>query len=167
MHCAFCGARNPTGAVDCTQCGANLAEAAARAKGRVIGAHREGPVPDVACPSCGAINPATALKCAKCGASMAQPVAPVAAPAAPGRGCGPIAIIGGVVAIGIIAALIFLLTKTSDVVGKVQAVNWMRSVAVQALGPVTHQTWRDEVPRDARLGGLCAEGAPHPKAADV
>ena len=153
VHCAYCGARNPAGSEVCTQCGANLAEAAARAAGQVLGAHRAEPVPDIACPSCGAPNPATALKCAKCGASMAvPPVAAVATAAPSGRGCGPIAIAGGIVAIGVIAALIFLLTKTSDVVGTVKDVTWMRSVAVEALGPATYQTWRDQVPRDATLG---------------
>jgi len=153
VHCAYCGARNPAGATVCTQCGANLAEAAARAAGRVLGAHRAEPMADVACPACGAMNPATALKCSKCGASMAQP-GPITAPAtsAAGRGCSPIAIIGGIVAIGVIAALIFVLTRTSDVVGKVQGVSWMRSVAVEALGPATYQTWRDQVPRDGRIG---------------
>jgi ribosomal protein L40E len=156
VHCAYCGARNPAGAEVCTQCGANLAEAAARAAGKVLGAHRAEPVPDVICPSCGAPNPATALKCTKCGASLAQPAAPVTQPAATGRGCRPIAIVGGVVALGIIAALIFLVTKTSDVVGTVRDVSWMRSVAIEALGPATYQTWRDQVPRDARPG-RCVE----------
>ena len=152
VHCAYCGARNPAGATVCTQCGANLAEAAARAAGRVLGAHRAEPMADVACPACGAMNPATALKCSKCGASMAQP-GPITAPAtsAAGRGCSPIAIIGGIVAIGVIAALIFVLTRTSDVVGKVQGVSWMRSVAVEALGPATYQTWRDQVPREGKI----------------
>ena len=153
VHCAFCGARNPAGSKICTQCGADLAEAAARASGKVVGAFRDKPAPDVACPSCGAMNPATALKCAKCGASLAQPApAPVAAAPARSRSCAPIAIVGGVVVVGIIALLIFLLTKTSDVIGKVQAANWERRVAIEALQPVTHQAWRDEVPADGVLG---------------
>ncbi len=161
VHCAYCGARNPAGSEICTQCGANLAEAAARAKGRVLGALRDKPAPDVPCPSCGATNPATALKCAKCGASMAKPrPAPAPVAAAKGRGCGPIPIIGGVVLVGIIAAFIFLLTKTSDVVGQVQGLNWTRSVAVEALGPVTHQTWREDVPRDGVLG-RCTQKVHH------
>ena len=160
VHCAFCGARNPAGATICTQCGADLAEAAARASGRVMGAHRDAPAPDVPCPSCGAPNPATALKCAKCGASLAQPLPTPAQPAPARRGCGPIAIVGGVVLVGIVAALVFLLTKTDDVVGKVQATSWTRNIAIEAFGPVTRQTWRDEVPGDGVLG-RCTQKVHH------
>ena len=161
VHCAYCGARNSADASVCTQCGADLSEAAARTSGRVIGAFRSEAQPDVTCPSCGAANPATALKCVRCGSSLAAPVpSPVTEVSAPGRGAGVLLLVGGIAVVGIIAALIFLVTKTSDVLGTVQNVRWMRSIAVEALLPVTHQAWRDEVPRGAELG-RCVERVHH------
>jgi len=60
--------------------------------------------------------------------------------------------VGGITLVGIVAALLFLITKTSDVLGTVQSVSWMRSITVETLLPATYQTWREEVPYDAELG---------------
>ena len=45
VHCPYCGARNPGDAEFCGGCGGNLAEAAARESGRVVGSHRDKPAP--------------------------------------------------------------------------------------------------------------------------
>lgn len=164
VHCAYCGARNPATAETCTQCGADLTAAEARASFGVLGAHRDKPAADVPCPSCGALNPATAHDCAQCGASMARPkprprVARRAAQARQG-GCGWVAyaIIGGVILLA--AILFFLSTRTTDVVGRVTSVGWTRSIAIQGLRPVTHEDWRDDVPSDGVVG-KCTSKAHH------
>lgn len=161
VHCAFCGARNPAGAESCTQCGANLAEAEARARGRVVGAHRAKRAPDIACPSCGALNPANAHECAKCGASMArrERVVRRAAPSKQSnwRLIGAI-ILGG---IALLCVVFFILSsRTKDVTGKVQSVSWTRSIAIEELGPVAHEDWRSQIPSEADVGS-CTKKAHH------
>jgi len=164
VHCAYCGARNPAGAEICTQCGAELTEAVARASGRVLGAHRTGPVKQVPCPSCGAQQPATALKCSQCGASMAQPKpAPrKTAPAKRSRARWVGGVISAVMLLACLGAILFFIlsTRTQDVVGSVQAVSWTRSIAIEELGPVTAQGWRDEIPAGAVLG-TCTQKVHH------
>jgi ribosomal protein L40E len=164
IHCPYCEARNPADAEVCTQCGGDLTEGAARASGRVVGAHQTGPVEDVPCPACGAPNPATALKCSQCGASMARrkPKSQPAAPT-PKKGVGVGGIIAAVFAIVGCLGLIFFLVlsnRTSDVIGSVEAVEWTRSIAIEELGPVTHEDWRDQVPSGAVLG-TCTEKVHH------
>src|SRR5512136_2916222 len=51
VHCPFCGTRNAAGSTTCSQCGADLKEAAARQTGRVLGALQTGPVAEIPCPS--------------------------------------------------------------------------------------------------------------------
>ncbi len=160
-HCPYCGARNPARAETCTQCGGDLTDATARAAGQVLGAHRDKAAKDVPCPSCGAMNPGTALKCSQCGASMAQPKPkprvkkPTKRPSS-----GPVAFIAGGAALVLIALFIFLATRTSDVIGIVESVSWTRTIAIEALGPATHEDWRDEIPTDAVVG-TCTEKVHH------
>lgn len=84
IHCGYCGARNPSGAPTCSQCGADLSEGARRQAGRELGVAIK--QPDVACPNCGQINPGVNVKCANCGASLphaaAAPPPPAPAPVA-------------------------------------------------------------------------------------
>lgn len=162
VHCAFCGARNPAGAEVCTQCGADLREGVARASGRVLGAHRTGPVEQVPCPSCGALNPETAHKCSQCGASMARPKPkperPVSVPQK--KSFRPVGCIVGIALILVVALFFILSNRTEDVVGSVEAVSWTRSIAIEGLGPVTHEDWRDEIPSDAVIG-TCKQKVHH------
>ncbi len=161
VHCAFCGARNPAGAESCTQCGADLTAAEARARGRVVGAHRAKRAPDVACPSCGALNPANAHECAKCGASMARRER-VARKATPSK-TSNWRLIGAVVlgGIALLCVVFFILSsRTKDVTGKVQSVSWTRSIAIEELGPVEHEDWRSQIPSDANIGS-CTQKAHH------
>lgn len=162
VHCAFCGARNPATAESCTQCGADLREAEARAHGGVLGAHRDGPAQQVPCPSCGTLNPATALECSQCGASMARPERRVSRQTAASRpsGCSLplIAIVSGII---LVAAVLFMLSRrTTDVFGRVEDVTWTRSVAIMGLGPVSREDWFDEVPSDASIG-TCTQKVHH------
>lgn len=163
VHCGYCGARNPAGTETCTQCGADMSEGQARASGQVIGAHRDKPAEEVPCPSCGALNPATAHKCSQCGASMARTEPePAQQPAqAPKKGgCGPLVYVAGAAVILLIALGVFLTRPSSDIAGAVEAVDWTRSIAIEALSPVTREDWREEIPSEAVIG-TCKQEVHH------
>ncbi len=160
VQCAYCGATNPATAKNCRQCGADLTGEKARAAGQVLGAFRDQPAAPLKCPSCGVDNPATALKCAKCGAPLMQPKPEAIQPAAksPFSMAIVLAIIAGVCLFG--AALIFLSTRTTDTIGEVRSLSWRRVIAIEALGPVTREAWRDEVPAGSRIG-QCSKRVHH------
>ncbi len=154
IHCPYCGTRNPAGATVCSNCMGDLTDAAARAKGRVVGKYKKEAAPDVACPYCGTMNPATAYNCSNCNASLRQPPPSQAAaqPPPPRRKMGVGAIIAIVALIGlcIFAASLFL--RTDDVNGRVAAVEWTRSIAIEALVPVQRSAFRDEIPAGTAVG---------------
>jgi ribosomal protein L40E len=177
VHCPYCEARNPVGAKFCGGCGGDLAGAKAREAGKVLGAFRPGAAAPVNCPSCGTANPASATKCSNCGASLAGRAAQTPAPtppAADGRKL-PLGILGlGLLLLcGLAAVVLYLLTgRTRDLVGQVQSVTWTRSVAIEALGPVEHQAWRDEIPSGVQIGSCGLEyrltqNQPAPNATEV
>jgi len=152
IQCVYCGTTNPATAKKCKQCGAELTEGKARAAGQVLGGFRDQPAPPLKCPSCGTENPATALKCAKCGSALLQPKPQAAPPAAKGKF--PVGILIAVL-LGICAlagVFMALSARTTDAVGEVRNLSWKRTIAIEALSPVTRQTWRDEVPANAPLG---------------
>jgi ribosomal protein L40E len=165
VHCAFCGTRNPAGATTCSQCGADLKQAAQREAGRVVGAFSTGPVKQVACRRCGTMNPETALKCAQCGAPTA------AAQAAPVPAQPPSAVKGmplGIIIIAVVGLLclcaiigfMIMSSRTEGQNGVVQSVHWMTSLAIMARQPVQHQDWQNEIPADAQVGN-CTEKVHH------
>ncbi len=170
IHCPYCGTRNAAGAQRCKQCGGDLVGGKVRASGQVVGAFRTGPAQPVNCPACGAGNSGTALKCAQCGASLAQarpqPQAqpqPAFVPASKGRGglfvgCAVVLVIALCAALGI--AFSGILTPAKDASGQVRSVAWTRTIAIEALAPVTHEDWRDSVPAGAVLG-RCTEKYHH------
>ena len=161
IHCPYCGARNPADAKTCSQCSGDLTEGQARETGAVVGAHRDQPAPEIACPSCGAMNPATTLHCSKCGAPLGEKQQPVPVTKQPATsGCSPVLYAVGAVGIAIIALIIFLLVRTKDVVGTVEAASWTRSIAIEAFGPADYEGWLDEIPNDAEVGD-CAEKVHH------
>ena len=156
IHCPYCGARNPGNATSCSQCGGDLSEGARRAKGKVLGAHQAGPVPDVTCPHCGATNPAVATKCSSCGGDLERE-RPVSRPAPSKPRKQPTPLVVGIVLAALLACFLavyfIFLRGSSEVVAIVQDVEWTYEIAIEELGPVTHEDWRDEVPSNARLGG--------------
>jgi predicted nucleic acid-binding Zn ribbon protein len=159
IHCAYCGTRNPATAKTCKQCGADLGEGKARSAGQVLGAYRDKPAPPVTCPSCGASNPATARKCSQCGETLIkepQPAARPAPPVAPRFNLGLLlaVILAGIV--GIAALVLILGSRTTEQIGQVTGVNWRRTIAIEALVPVTRETWRDELPSGVEAG-RCAD----------
>jgi ribosomal protein L40E len=152
IQCGYCGTANSAAAKKCKQCGADLVEGKARAAGQVLGGFRAAPAPPLKCPSCGTENPATALKCAKCGSALLQPKPKAAA--APVKGGLPVGIVVAVLlAMCVFAGAMLLLgSRTTDTVGQVSEVNWRRTIAVEALVPVTRENWRDEIPAGTRIG---------------
>lgn len=158
VHCPYCGARNPAGATVCTQCGGDLAEAARREAGTVLGAFRSGPAGEAVCPSCGSPNPDTAHTCANCGASLAQPTPEPAAarPAPPVAARKPnrlVAILGALLlcVCGGAAIFLFLSSSTETTKGAVQQVGWAREVAIERLQPVQHEAFQDDIPAGAQI----------------
>jgi DNA-directed RNA polymerase subunit RPC12/RpoP len=168
VHCYYCGTRNPATSKACSQCGADLTQATARASGQVLGAQQIGPAQPIECPSCGTPNAPDASKCIQCGASLvepelAKPASPTFSSAIPDpakKSSIPLfAIIGGVVLLLVVAACIgffVLFSRTTDVTAKVETITWKRSVRIEQLVPITGEDWRDEIPVGAVVGN-CTE----------
>lgn len=161
VHCYYCGTRNPATAKTCSQCGADLTQATARTAGQVLGAHHTGPVEPITCPSCGASNEPNAAKCVQCGASLAQPKPkPVPAATVPAKPGGPglplILIVALVVLIGACIFFFVFTTRTTDISGTVDSVDWSRTIFIEQLVPVSGQAWRDQIPAGAVVGN-CQE----------
>jgi membrane protease subunit (stomatin/prohibitin family) len=156
IHCAFCGTRNLAGAKICTQCGADLSQGVRRQAGQVVGAFQAGPARQVTCPSCGSMNPENALKCAQCGAVLAPKPTPASQPAAPPRKVNPLWIGLGIAAVLLclcaIVVPMILASRTEAQTGVVESVQWISSIDIEALQPVSLQGWMDEIPSDATVG---------------
>lgn len=158
-HCPYCNARNANDAKFCGACGGDLSDAAVRESGRVVGAHHNGPIPDVNCPACGTANPGSNKVCSNCGSSLTrEPVEkpePVPQPKpSPARKGASMGLILGVGAICLIAAVaIFMLFfKTEELIGRVESVQWERSIPIEALALVEREDWFDAIPSDAEAG---------------
>lgn len=77
--------------------------------------------------------------------------APKPGPARKGISMG--AIIGiGAICILAFAAIYFLFIRTEDLVGRVEGLQWERSIPIEALMLVERQDWLDEIPSDAEMG---------------
>ncbi len=160
IHCPYCGTRNPASAKICSHCGGDLIEGEKRASGRVLGAFKTSPIVMMSCPNCGTKNPDTAGTCSNCGASLRtaekdhqEPASLSAAPKPKARKGVPIAIIAIVLLVcGALAVFAILSMRTEAVTGTVQSVSWQRSIPIEALVPVDHQDWRDQIPQGAVVG---------------
>ncbi|RMG90082.1 MAG: zinc ribbon domain-containing protein [Chloroflexi bacterium] len=162
IHCPYCGTRNPAKATVCSQCGGDLTEGTKRKTGQVIGAYSDAPAPDVTCPYCGTPNPATALRCQNCSGSLADKAEEAAHPQPKTKSsrsgvAGALILIGLLVLCGIFALLLF---RTEEINGRVTDIMWERTIVIEALGPATFETWRDEIPADASIGA-CTERIHH------
>jgi hypothetical protein len=65
--------------------------------------------------------------------------------------CAVLAVIGIIALIAIIW-LFSVLTHTDAVTGSVQAINWNRVIAIEAVRTVSHQDWKTEIPSSAKIG---------------
>jgi len=167
IHCAFCGARNPADADTCSQCGADLKEGKRREAGRVVGAYKVTPVRQIQCPNCNAENPETAMKCTQCGAPLGRAAVPAPSPVPVAQaaqkpnwlmiGLGAFLVL---LCLCVIGAYIWMSSPRESQTGVVESAKWTTVVVIEALQPVTHETWRDEIPEGAELGS-CDEKVHH------
>ena len=128
IHCPYCETRNPAGSTVCKQCGGSLAEGVVRASGHIVGA------------------PPTTRPPAEPRAAP-RPVAPKA------KGL-PWYLFAGLAVLLLVCCVgAYLLTRPSkDINSVVRDVSWERRISIEALQPVSHEDWRDEIPSDAELG---------------
>lgn len=160
IHCPFCGTRNPSDAVICSQCGGDLKEGVKREAGRVVGSYAAVPVKEIPCPNCNALNPETETMCKNCGAPLGResvspkPSEPVSTVP---KSRSNLFIYGTVAAlillcICVIAGIIYASSPRETQQANVQSVNWQTFVAIEELRPVTRQTWEDQIPAGAEIG---------------
>lgn len=185
IHCPFCGTRNPADATTCIQCGGDLEEGLRRESGQVIGAYQTEAVPvqNVPCPNCGTSNPNTNLTCSACGARLqTEPAVPIVEglnpPGAPVkksyRNVAGIVIVGLVI-LCVLVVIVYLVSsalRQQSLTGQVESVSWLRSIAILELGDVTRQTWKSDLPSNARVGSCemrynRTESMPVPNATEV
>ncbi len=162
IHCYYCGTRNPATAETCSQCGSPLNEGTRRSAGKVVGAHRTGPVKPVVCDNCQTENEPNAPMCVSCGTPLKAPKPkakpkPTPRPTAKKSSSGGRAVFGifGILMLFIVVGcgiFFFFSFQTSEVTGQVSNINWSRSVAVEGLAPVGYSGWIDQIPGDATVG---------------
>ncbi|MBP7691928.1 MAG: zinc ribbon domain-containing protein [Anaerolineales bacterium] len=164
IHCPYCGTRNAGDAKVCTRCNGDLTKGEKREAGQVVGAYQPGAAAPVQCAGCGTANPAAAARCQACGRPLgADAPPPMAAPASaaapasrrPARANWVVAVTGVVAALLCVCVggfLIYQSLNTTDVTGTVQAVQWERSIGIEALVTVQRQAWEDQLPADAQVG---------------
>jgi hypothetical protein len=126
IHCPYCETRNPAGSTVCSQCGGSLAEGIVRDSGHIVGAP---PKPRVA------PRPAPQSVVSKA------------------KGL-PWYLFAGLAVLLLVCCVgAYLLTRPSqDINGVVRDISWERRISIEALRPVSHEDWRDEIPSDAQLG---------------
>ncbi|MCZ2289504.1 MAG: zinc ribbon domain-containing protein [Anaerolineales bacterium] len=148
IHCGFCGARNPSTAATCSQCGGDLKEGKARQAGREL--KPEASVAEVKCGNCGEMNPSTRTMCVKCGAPL--PRAGVGAEAQANAGAGApastsaakrkfpwIAVAGVVACLAVVCVGMYMLFAPSkSLQASVSDVYWQTSVPVQEIQAVRY-----------------------------
>ncbi|MEX1018448.1 MAG: zinc ribbon domain-containing protein [Litorilinea sp.] len=154
IHCPYCNARNRADATICVQCGGDLTDGAARTEGQVIGALQNDPAAQIACRVCGAENPASAYTCKSCGAPLRATAAePKPEPEKSKGGCSwvAIAVVLGVIGLIIFGVFYFFTGSAETVDATVVEARWSRTIEVEALMPVAHEAWREDIPQDATL----------------
>jgi ribosomal protein L40E len=159
IHCPYCNARNPAGSKFCGACGGDQSRAKARASGGVVGAFSQAAVAatPVVCPSCGSSNAAGASDCSKCGTVLAGVKSSVPLPAAKtapasSRKLYGILAVAGLLVVCVIGGILWLASRTEGVTASVANVEWTRSVAIEAIGPVEREGWWDQIPSGAQQG---------------
>ena len=161
IHCAYCGARNPSTATACSQCGADLSEGKARQAGGEIDLSA-GKLENVTCTNCGTVNPGTNVNCLKCGAPLPRPARPIPAMPASTTVMGAAAkgakkkpnwlLLGGIGAalvICFVAVLMLFVFPSQSVQGTVADVYWQTSVPVQEIRAVDYHNERGDPPSSA------------------
>ena len=181
-QCAYCSTQNPGPIKSCTKCGAPQPEDVEFLQvdeerfnfikdEALIRMAKAGP--DIHCPFCGTRNLSTAEVCKKCGGDLSwdgkerptgqrvrtvaeaqAPQTPVPqAPAKPSRKVSPILLVIILAVIAGCVILLVMLLRTDDLTATVSAVQWERSIAIEAYTSITDSDWWDEVPDSAQVTG--------------
>ena len=161
IHCGFCGTRNPSTALTCSQCGADLSEGVARQAGREIDMSAEKLEP-VTCSNCGTVNPGTNINCQQCGAALPRPDRPkppipasvaVADAAARSAKKKPnwllLGGVGAALVICCVAILMLFVFPSQNLQATVSDVYWQTYVPLQEINPVDYNNQRGNPPSDA------------------
>lgn len=150
VHCPYCGARNPFGSAECSNCGGNLQSGAAREAGQVLGAHQDAPAPEISCPFCAAKIKADSQRCPQCGGDLgvkAEAAAP--APKKLPLWLIIIVVLVGLLCVGVLFSTIIKGTRTETLKAEVQSVAWQREIAILGLADVRASDWEENVPAEA------------------
>ena len=137
----------------CSQCGGDLKQGLAREAGKVVGAYQSAPAPEINCPFCQAKIKATEQRCPVCGGDLQKKETPPPVAAVPKKMPLWLMILIGVLLLaccGSAIGLAVLSSKTNDVRGRVDAVSWQRSIAVQEERPTKKGVWEENVPAGAQ-----------------
>lgn len=161
VHCPFCGTRNNSDAVECTQCGGDLKDGVRRVTGQVLGAFGSQPasVTDIPCPSCRQPNSSLASFCVYCGSPLQQQKQPQPVPTssvkAPEREDGKqkkfplfLIIILALVSIACITGILIAVLsggQNEPLKSTVTNLEWVRRIEILELQPVTRENWRDDI----------------------
>ena len=156
VTCKYCGARNAADAKICSQCSADLTEAAGAQVGR--GAGRFFGREETRCemPLLRGHESRHGVEVQQVRGHARVPTpgrstqgAAAAAPAATNRL--PLLIgIGVLLVAAIVCGLLFF--RTSDTSAAVQGVQWQRAIEIMEQRPVERETWRDQIPSGAAMG---------------
>lgn len=168
IHCGFCGTRNSASEKNCSQCGGELAAGERRISGMVVGAFDPEKKAELwTCKNCQFENPPINNYCRQCGSPHAEKETPPIAETS-GESLDkqsqqlpmkqkkkrklliPIVII--IVFSILMIFLIATLSKTKDLIGRVQNVQWSRAVEVESYVTVNRETWQDQVPSAGVIG---------------
>jgi ribosomal protein L40E len=148
VHCPYCGTRNPSDAVTCSQCGGNLAGGEKRAAGKILGNFNSAPAAPINCPSCGAANPPDAAHCSSCGAPLRQPPTAPPPPAKKSKGGKLWLILAGIIVL-IGVAITVISCWPRNIAGEVNRVSWERVIPIEEIQPVKKEDWKNNVPSGA------------------
>lgn len=157
IHCPYCGTRNPANASVCSQCLGDLTEGTKRESGRVVGAYKKVEDKPLVCPACGSHNPFKAAKCINCGSPFRktekEPTAEKQSLSDKTR-----LILIGIGVLVVICAVVFISRSlaSDEFVGRVNQVNWQRSIQVEQYQMIVKNDWWDRLPEDAEVND-CVE----------
>lgn len=154
LVCPYCNARNPAGATFCGACGAGLGEADQRSSGRVVGAYRAEHQLEVTCTACGTLNTPENKSCRGCGTPLARErerSRPERKPARTRRISPGIILAASLACVALAVAAVSWLARTRPTTGRVETLEWQRSISIEAMVPIERQDWRSLVPAGAEI----------------
>ena len=156
IHCPYCGTRNPSDNETCFECGGKLIGGEKRIEGQVIGSYKSSTQSKgIKCPSCGSPNPQTNRNCHECGSPLGKEIIVTddkspkqLAKKKEKKSIVWLVLLGGFLLI-ICVILVVLFSKKKTEIGVVENVRWILTVQIEQFGPVTRESWEEEIPQEA------------------